>query len=205
MGRARATLLVFAVPAALLAGFAGGRASGSTHATASGSPLVGAVPAATGPNFAVRAVRELNSPRMVDRAYRTAALARYLDPAAGNLADRFVPGPGFEAATGLAADQSTGRPAVAQVVPVAVSVTSQQPGVTRVVVWAVSVVGTQQLGQLVASWSTETLTIRREGNGWRVVSYSSYPGPVPAATQPPTDVMPALRALSAMRAAADVG
>lgn len=205
MRRASGIVVVFAVPAALLAGFAGGRASGSTHATASGSPPVGVVAAATAPDFAIQAVRELNSPRMVDRAYRTAALARYLDPAAGNLADRFVPGPGFEAATGLAADRSTGRPAFAQVVPVAVSVTSQQPGVTRVLVWAVSVVGTQQLGQLVASWSTETLAIRRERTGWRVVAYSSSPGPVPAATQPPTDVMSALRALSAMRAAADVG
>ena len=202
--RGRGWFVAFALLVAVLAGFIGGRTSGSRHRTGPVSPLVG-VPAASAPDFAVQAVRQLNSPRMVDRAYRSAALSRYLDPTAGNLADRFVPGPGFEAATGLAADRSAGRPTVAQVVPVAVSVTSEQPSNARVSVWAVTVVGTRQLGQLVASWSTESLSIRRYSSGWRVVDYRSSPGPVPAATQPPTAVMSALSAVSAMRNAADAG
>jgi hypothetical protein len=200
----RRMVVAVAALAVVIAAFVSGRASSS--GTAAAGPVATreiSIPAADAPAFAVKAVRELNSPRMVDRAYRTATLSRFLDPTANRLANRFVPGPGFEAATGLAADRSAGRATVAQVVPVAVASTSQGPNDARVSVWAVSLVGTRRLGQLVASWSTETLTLRRANGGWRVVGYRSSPGPVPAATQPPTDVLSALRAVSAMRNAVD--
>jgi hypothetical protein len=199
----RSLIMAFAALAVILAAFVGGRASSSATGTIPVAARAVVVPAAGAQAFAVEAVRNLNSPRMVDFAYRNATLTRFLDPTANNLADRFVPGPGFEAATGLAVDQAAGRATVAQVVPVAASSTTEGPNKARVLVWAVTVVGTRRLGQLVASWSTESLALRREDGGWRIVDYRSSPGPVPAATQPPTDVRSALGAISAMRNVAD--
>jgi hypothetical protein len=199
----RSLIMAFAALAVVLAAFVGGRASSSQAGAGPVAARAVVVPAAGAQAFAIEAVRDLNSPGMVDSAYRNAMLTRFLDPTANSLAGRFVPGPGFETATGLAVDQAAGRATVAQVVPVAVSSTTEGPNNMRVSVWAVSVVGTRRLGQLVASWSTESLALRREDGGWRIVDYRSSPGPVPAATQPPTDVSSALSAVSEMRNVAD--
>jgi len=80
-----------------------------------------------------------------------------------------------------------------------VSSTAAPGGAVRVKVWAVAVVGTRRLGQLVAAWSTESLLVQRADGRWVLAGYASLPGPVPAATQPPTDIASALRTLAAMR------
>jgi hypothetical protein len=203
LGRGSKVALALAVPVVVLVAFLGGRASTPRAEATAAAGRSDVVPAEGAEAFAVGAVRELNSPQMVDSAYRSAALTRFLDRSAEGLADRFVPGPAFEEATGLAADQSAGRTTVAQVVPLAVSSTAAGRGQVRVSVWAVTVVGTRRFGQLVASWSTESLTVRHEAVGWRVVDYRSLPGPVPAATQPPTDVTSALVAVSSMKSVVD--
>jgi hypothetical protein len=203
LGRGSKVALALVVLVVVLVAFLGGRASTPRAEATAAAGRSDVVPAEGAEAFAVDAVRELNSPQMVDGAYRSAALTRFLDRSAEGLADRFVPGPAFEEATGLAADQSAGRTTVAQVVPLAVASTPAGRGQVRVSVWAVTVVGTRRFGQLVASWSTESLTVRHEAAGWRVIDYRSLPGPVPAATQPPTDVTSALVAVSSMKSVVD--
>jgi hypothetical protein len=203
LGRGSKVALALVVLVVVLVAFLGGRASTPRAEATAAAGHSDVVPAEGAEAFAIDAVRELNSPQMVDRTYRSAALERLLDRSADGLADRFVPGPAFEQSTGLAADQAAGRTTVAQVVPLAVASTSAGRSQVQVSVWAVTVVGTRRFGQLVASWSTESLTVRHEAAGWRVVGYRSLPGPVPAATQPPTDVTSALAAVSSMKSAVD--
>ena len=200
---ARLALALVGLVAVLVAFFAGRVSAPRSQAAVRHAPPQWARPATDAKAFAVEAVRELNSPAMVEVSYRRSTLARYLDPSASGLAERFVPGPAFEQATGLAADERAGHAAVAEVVPLALSATPASDGNVDVSVWAVSVVGTRRFGQLVASWSTESLTVRRETTGWRVVAYRSISGPVPAATQPPTDVLTALSVVSGMRSVDD--
>jgi hypothetical protein len=139
---------------------------------------------------------------MLDPAHRADELTAYLAPSAQNLASRFTPGAGFEQVTGLAKDRSWGRPAIAAVVPVAASATSLTASSAHVSVWAVSVVGTAQLGQLVESWSTESLALQRSGGRWLLTQYNSSPGPAPAATQSPTPIGSALVTTKSMQ---DIG
>ena len=203
LGRGAKVALALAALVVVLVAFFGGRASTPRVEAPAAAGHSDVVPAEGAEAFAVDAVRELNSPLMVDNAHRGAVLTRFLDRPVGHLADRFVPGPAFEEATGLAADQSAGRTDVAQVVPVAVASTPSGRSQVQVSVWAVTVVGTRRFGQLVASWSTESVTVRHEAAGWRVVGYRSLPGPVPASTQPPTDVTAALVAVSSMKSVVD--
>lgn len=200
---AKLALAVVGLVAILVAFFAGRVSAPRSQGAVRHAQPQWATPATDAEAFAVEAVRELNSPAMVDVSYRKRTLARYLDPSANWLAERFVPGLAFEQTTGLAADERAGRATVAEVVPLALSATATRQGNVDVSVWAVSVVGTRRFGQLVASWSTESLTVRREASKWRVVAYRSTPGPVPAATQPPTNVLTALSAVSGMRSVDD--
>ena len=196
---AAAAGLVLAATAAVVVGLTGHHDSPLQQTT---TPLR-AVPSTSGAlTFAVEAVRVLNSPAMLDPAHRAAELTAYLAPTAQGLAARFTPEAGFDQVTGLAEDRSSGRPAVAAVVPIGVTTTSMTTSSAHVSVWAVSVVGTTKLGQLVESWSTESLLVQRVNGRWFLTQYSSSPGPVPAATQSPTPIGSALVATKSMQ---DIG
>lgn len=195
-GAALLTLIVFVAgrPPDHTAGHAPGHASGHTARPA---PLAAATTErpVTVATVAQRLVRQLNDPRLTD-GDRAALLHAVVAPDAPDLLGTFTPGPGFEQATGLDADAAARRPLVAAVVPVQADVRSQTANAARVAVWAVSVVGTRRLGQLVASWSTETLDLHNADGRWLLVNYRSTPGPVPVSTQPPTPVATVLAALA---------
>jgi hypothetical protein len=125
---------------------------------------------------------------MAEVAYRSAALATTLDPAANALAARFVPGPVFEAVTHLDAERAAGQTTIAQVVALHAVVVSRTAARAVVAVWAVSLVGTAKLGRIVAGWSTDTLTLDLNAGRWLLSGYTSTPGPVPETAQSPDGI-----------------
>lgn len=177
--------------------FVAGHATSSprpqTTPTAAASPHP-AAPAAV----AAQLVRRLNDPLLTDTD-RAQLLGSLTAPSAPDLLATFTPGPGFEQATGLAADAAARRPLVASVVPVETNLLVATRSRARVAVWAVTVIGTRRLGQLVGSWSTETVDLRRAGGRWLLAGYRSTPGPVPVSTQPPTPIATVLASLGTGR------
>jgi len=202
LGRARLVVAALGIAAAgaLVTGLSTGHSSSPTR-LATPRPAIASPDSAIA--FAVRAVRVLNSPAMLDPSHRAAEFAAYLALDTAALMNRFTPSVGFEQVTGLASDRSSGRPAIAAVVPVAAAATSLTESTAHVSVWAISVVGTTKLGQLVESWSTETLVLQTDNRGWRVARYTSSPGPVPAATQAPTSIESALLTTQFMQDVSD--
>jgi hypothetical protein len=186
-------VVIVGVAAALSAiGFAVGRSSAPTPTIAGRAATVPMTAAAAPGPIAVAdaLVRQLNDPTLsVD------ARDRLLHRVAGTYADAlmaaFTPGPGFAQATGLSADAANQR-FIAAVVPIAGRVVTASTAQARVAVWAVSVVATNRLGQLVESWSTETVDLQRVSGGWLLTGYRSSAGPVPVSTQPPSPLEAAL-------------
>jgi hypothetical protein len=197
---AAVAVLALAASTALIVGLSTHHSSSSARAR---TPLRATQPASGAVAFAVHAVRALNSPAMLDPAYRADELTAYLAPSARNLASRFTPAAGFEQVTALTEDRSSGRPTIAAVVPIAVSTTALTASSAHISVWAVSVVGTAKLGQLVESWSTESLVLQRSGGRWLLTQYNSSPGPVPSATQSPTPIGSALVTTKSMQEIGD--
>jgi len=177
----------------------------STHGATGSTPRTSASPAVVAASLrpktdpasvAADLVVRLNDPRMTDARYRATTINGVLAPNAAGLIARFVPGPAFEAATHLDADRNAGRPTIGQVVALHTTVVSQDATQAVVAVWAVSLVGTAQLGQVVAGWSTDTLTLDRNGARWQLVDYTSTPGPTPQTAQPPDPIATAFTLLA---------
>ena len=185
--------LVAAGAALLVAagGFAAGHAVATPRIGQSADAPVSKPVASSPAVVAATLVRQLNDPTL-NAADLADLLRRVEAPDATDLLTTFTPGPGFEQATGMTADAAAHRPVIGTVVPVATHVVEADGDRARVAVWAVTLVGTSRLGELVASWSTETLDLRSSGTGWLLQAYASTPGPVPTSTQPPSPVQEAL-------------
>jgi hypothetical protein len=116
---------------------------------------------------------------------------------------RWATRPNVERATGVQDALRSGSPVVAAAVPVMSRVTAYDDQVATVAVWVTAVLGTERLGSLDQSWSTETVTLQWSGD-WKLVTYESVPGPVPALHQPVTPLAEALAASQGMVGAFDV-
>jgi len=101
------------------------------------------------------------------------------------VAERYRSRPSVQQHTGIAADVAAAAPMVLRVAPLGTRVRAFGTDRALVEVWVVSVVGTTRIGRVDMSWSTETVELVWEGD-WKVRSYRSAGGPVPALHQPVT-------------------
>lgn len=177
--------------------FVAGHATGSPRPQPTSTVAASAQPMSPAA-VAAQLVRRLNDPLLTDTD-RAQLLRDVTAPSAPDLLATFTPGPGFEQATGLAVDAAGHRPLVAAVVPVATDLLAATKDRARVAVWTVTVIGSRRLRQLVGTWSTETVDLRRVGDRWLLAGYRSTAGPVPVSTQPPTPIATVLASLGTGR------
>jgi hypothetical protein len=155
---------------------------------------------------AARYVALLGGPLALDPVRRDAALAavstaRQPPPA---VAARWATRPNVERATGASEALSSGEPFVAAAAPVMSQVRAYDGDTATVAVWVTAVLGTTRLGRLDQSWATETVVLRWDGNDWKLASYDSTPGPVPALHQPVTPLTEAFASTRGMQGIFDV-
>jgi hypothetical protein len=155
---------------------------------------------------AVRYVALLGGPLALDPVRRDTALAAV--SAAGQpppaVAARWATRPNVERATGAHEALSAGEPLVAAAAPVMSQVTAYDGDTATVAVWVAAVLGTTRLGRLDQSWATETVTLRWDADDWKLASYESTPGPVPALHQPVTPLAEAFASTRGMQGIFDV-
>jgi hypothetical protein len=79
------------------------------------------------------------------------------------------------------------KPGVLQLVEAPITATATMDGAVAVVdVWSVVVFGAKELGAPRVVFRTSHLSLTVEGDGWKLVSFTSTPGPTPVTT----DVLP---------------